>query len=142
MKSAAIALLLGLLLALPLPHSARAEIVISDARIKHLPPSVPVRAGYLVLRNDGAETSTLRSVRSDAFASVEIHRSVMHDGMMQMEAVERLEIPPGGSVELAPGGYHLMLMQPVEPTQPGETIEIILQFDDGTERTVDMTVVK
>ena len=131
-----------LLLLLWLPTAVAADLTISDARIKHLPASVPVRAGYLTLGNTGTQVIVLQAVRSEAFARVEFHRSVMQDGMMQMQAVDQLQVPVGASVELAPGGYHLMMMQPVEPTRPGETIEIVLQFDDGTEQTVIMTVVK
>jgi len=131
-----------LMLVLLLPASALAELKIDDARIKNLPPSVPVRAGYMTLHNPGENAVSILSVRSDAFASVDIHLSSMQDGMMRMDPVESVSIAAGASLQLAPGGYHLMMMQPLEPTRPGQEIEIVLQFADGSEQRLTMTVIK
>ena len=130
------------MLVLLLPASALAELKIDDARIKNLPPSVPVRAGYMTLHNPGENAVSILSVRSDAFASVDIHLSSMQDGMMRMDPVESVSIAAGASLQLAPGGYHLMMMQPLEPTRPGQEIEIVLQFADGSEQRLTMTVIK
>jgi copper(I)-binding protein len=130
-----------LILGLLLPASAFAELEIVDAWIKNLPPSVPMRAGYMTIHNPGETAVTILSIRSDAFASIDIHRSVMQDGMMRMDPVTALSIAPGESLQLAPGGYHLM-MQPLQATRPGQEIEIVLQFDDGSEQRLTMTVIK
>ena len=131
-----------LILLLLVPASAAAELAIVDAWIKNLPPSVPVRAGYMTIHNPGKTTIAIVSVHSDAFANVEIHRSVMQDGMTRMEHVGTLNIGPGESLQLTPGGYHLMMMEPVEATRPGETIDILLHLDNGSEQHLTMTVVK
>jgi copper(I)-binding protein len=133
---------LALLVALLLPLNAFAELDITEARIKNLPPSVPVRAGYLSIHNSSEFSVSVVAIRSDAFASVEIHRSVMQDGMMRMEPVDRLTIEPGTSLQLAPGGLHLMMMHPVEATRPGDDLEIILQLGDGSEQRLMMKVIK
>jgi len=129
-------------LALLCPLGAFAELGISDAHIKNLPPAVPVRAGYMTIHNPSQVAVIIDAIRSDAFASVEIHRSVMQDGMMRMDPVDNLQIAPGTIVQLAPGGLHLMMMMPVEPTHPGDEIEIILQLDDGSEQPLKMKVIK
>lgn len=133
---------LTLVLALVLPLNAFAELDITEARIKNLPPPVPVRAGYMSIKNLSARSVSIVAIHSDAFASVEIHRSVMQDGMMRMEPVDRLTIDPGASLQLAPGGLHLMMMHPAEATRPGDDIEIILQMDDGAEQRLLMKVIK
>jgi hypothetical protein len=133
-----ILLILGLLL----PLSALAELAISDAWIKNLPPGIPVRAGYMTLHNPGVTEVRITSIRSDDFASIEIHRSVTQDGMVRMDRVDSLAIAPGASRRLAPGGYHLMMMQPLQATRPGQEIEIVLQFDDGSEQRQTMKVIK
>ena len=133
---------LMLVLALLLPLNAFAELDITEARIKNLPPSVPVRAGYLSIQNSSVSSVSVVAIHSEAFASVEIHRGVMKDGMMSMEAVDRLTIDPGASLQLAPGGLHLMMMHPVEATRPGDDIEIFLQLDDGSEQRLMMKVIK
>jgi hypothetical protein len=130
------------LLALLLPASALAELEISDARIKDLPPSVPVRAGYMTIRNPSQLAVSIVAIRSDAFASVEIHRSVMQDGMVRMEPVDRLRLGPGASQQLAPGGLHLMMKLADEPLRPGDEVEIILRLDDGSEQPLMMKVIK
>ena len=131
-----------LILALLYAPGALAELEFSDAWIKNLPPTIPVRAGYLTIHNPGSSTVGVIAVTSDAFASVEIHRSFMQDGMMRMEPVEAIEIEAGSSVKLEPGGLHLMMMMPVEPTVAGEDIDIILQLDDGSRQNLTMKVVE
>ena len=131
-----------LILVLLFPAVAFAELEISEARIKNLPPTVPVRAGYMTIHNASQTAVSIVAIRSDAFAKVEIHRSIMKDGMMHMDPVDNLQIAPGASLQLAPGGLHLMMMQPVQATQPGDEIEIILQLDDGSEQRLMMKVIK
>jgi periplasmic copper chaperone A len=131
-----------LILALLMPTSAFAELEFSDARIKNLPPSVPVRAGYVTIHNPAEIAEIIVGARSDRFASVEFHRSLMQDGMMRMEPVAELTIAAGASLQLAPGGLHMMLMQPVKSTRPGEKIELFLLLQDGSEQRLVMEVIK
>lgn len=123
------------------PVIAVAEIRIDDPWIQNLPPTVPVRAGYMTLTNSGTQNVKIIALHGDGFTQIEIHRSTMQDGMMQMEEIPDLEIGAGERLELAPGGLHLM-MYPVEPTRPGESHKIRIEFDDGSTRTIDMTVRK
>ena len=134
--------MLFVLVLLFFPVSAFAELDITDARIKNLPPTVPVRAGYMTIHNPSQVAVSIVAIHSEAFASVEIHRSVMQDGMMRMDLVEALEIDADTHLQLAPGGLHLMMMQPVEATRPGEKIEIILQLSDGSEQSLQMEVIE
>lgn len=129
-------------LLLLLPFTSSAELQISDSWIKNLPPPVPVRAGYMTIENTGPAAITVRSVRSQAFTHIEIHQTVEKDGMMGMEPVPDLTIEAGSTVQLAPGGLHLMMMQPVNPTKPGDIIRIIIVFEDGSEQMLDMEVRK
>ncbi len=115
---------------------------IHDARIPEGPPVAPVLAGYLVIENPGNKTVHLTGASSDRFTAVEIHEMRMKDGMMSMKRIERLAIPAGGRVELAPGGLHLMLIKPVEPVRAGQTVRITLRFDNGQTLSVDMPVQK
>ena len=131
-----------LILVFIFPGVASAELDIHNAWIKNLPPAVPVRAGYMTIRNARADAISIIAIRSDAFASVEIHRTVAEDGMMRMEAVPTLVIEPGATVKLAPGGLHLMMMNPAEPTKPGDVLQIAIELDDGSTQNLNMTVKK
>lgn len=131
-----------LFLLLIAPGSAIAELDISNAWIKNLPPTIPVRAGYMTIHNSQTYTLSIISIRSDAFASVQIHRTIEKDGMMRMEPVPSLEIKPDSTVQLVPGGLHLMMMKPTQPTNPGDTLTIVIEFDDGSTQSLNMTVKK
>jgi hypothetical protein len=130
------------MLLLILPGSAVAELEIHDAWIKNLPPAVPVRAGYMTIRNAQPNAVSIIAIRSDAFASVEIHRTIAEDGMMRMEPVPTLVIEPDSSVQLAPGGLHLMMMNPTQATRPGDVLQIVIELDDGSAQSLNMTVKK
>ena len=131
-----------LLLLLAFPGFALAELEISNPRVKNLPPSVPVRAGYMTLHNPESKAVSIVSLNSDAFGSIEIHQTIAQDGMMRMERVPTLTIEPDSTVQLAPGGLHLMMMNPVEPTRIGDRLEILILFDDGSEQKLEMWVQK
>ena len=131
-----------LILSVIFPLTAFAELEIREAWIKNLPPSTPVRAGYMNIHNPDQVAVSVVAFRSEAFASVEIHKTSEQDGMMRMDPVPSLKIEAGSSVQLAPGGLHLMMMNPQQPTQPGDIIEIFILLDDGSEQALDMPVKK
>jgi copper(I)-binding protein len=70
----------------------------------------------------------------------EIHQMRMEGGMMRMRAVDKLALPAGKAVELAPGGYHVMLMDLAKPLQEGDTVPLRLTFEDkaGKKSTVEV----
>ena len=131
-----------LLIVLLWPMVAVAEVEVRDAWIKQLPPTVPMRAGYLTLHNRGDSTMLLTGASSDAFGRVEIHRSYEQDGMMRMDPVDSIELPANSEFRLEPGGYHLMMMMPREATRAGDRVELVLEFSDGSRQSLQMTVKK
>jgi uncharacterized protein YcnI/copper(I)-binding protein len=90
-----------------------------------------VGAGYLTIRNTGRAADTLVAVETPAAARGEIHDMTMTDGVMRMRRLEALEIPAGGSVELKPGGKHLMLMELKAPLSEGTEVTVKLTFKSG-----------
>lgn len=115
------------------PGSLQAE----DAWVRAAPPGVTMLAGYLTLRNTGEAPVRLTGVSSPDFARVELHRSVLEDGLARMRPVDGLVLPAGGEVRLEPGGYHLMLIQPVRTLAPGDSVQLRLRFSDGTDLRVN-----
>jgi copper(I)-binding protein len=118
-----------LILALLFPQCAFAELEFSDAWIKNLPPTIPVPAGYMTMHNPGPGVLGVVSLRSDRFA-------------MRMEPVDKIEIEAGASVRLEPGGLHLMMMMPKEPTSPGDEITVFVELANGSEQSLKMAVVE
>ena len=96
----------------------------------------------MTIHNSQSSALSIVAIRSDAFTRIEIHQTIEQDGMMRMEAVPALKIEPDSSVQLAPGGLHLMMMNPVEPTRPGEVLKITIVLSDGSEQILEMQVKK
>jgi copper(I)-binding protein len=128
-----------LLLCLGLAAVPVQAVEVSDGWMRALPPGQPTAAAYLTLTNPDAAAVRLVAARSEAAERVEIHRSSQVEGMWRMREIEGLDIPAGGTVILAPGGTHLMLMGLTRPLREGETLSIVLEFDGG--KTLPASVV-
>jgi hypothetical protein len=125
-------LLLAVLLVLRPEAQAAGGLVAEEGWIREAPPTAPVRAGYLTLRNAGDSVVEVVSARSPAFGAIEIHEMrTGDDGTMRMRRVERLEIPAGGIVELKPGGLHLMLFRPTGQLVKGSHAPLTLVLEGG-----------
>ena len=137
MKSAPLlALLAGLALATGAHAGAADQVRATHAWIRVLPGTLPA-GGYVTLENRGDHPVALTGARSPAYAEVMLHHSSTQGGMSRMAMVESLPIPAHGTVVLAPGGYHLMLMQPGAAVSPGSEVKLQLQFDDGSSLPVN-----
>ena len=117
------------------------SIVVRDAWIREPPPRSPA-AGYLVVENRGGESVELVAVATEAAEQTEIHVMEYKNDRMTMRRVEGLQVPAGGEVALKPGGAHLMLMELRQPLRDGDEVELVLRFDDGTERRTQVSVRK
>ena len=86
----------------------------------------------MTVTNTGTKAERLNCVSSDAAAKCQIHEMTMAGGVMKMRPVEGgLEIKPGETVTLKPGGFHMMLVDLKAPLQQGKTVEVTLQIDNG-----------
>lgn len=116
------------------------QIQFEDGWIKHLPPVVPMRAGYLTIENKGKTMNRIVAVQSPAFEWVEMHETIMADGIMKMVQQDSIDLYPEKKVLLKPGGKHLMMMKPKQSMAIGDTIEVIMTFADGSTRQVQLEV--
>lgn len=98
-------------------------LVVSNARIRWLPGDLPL-AGYFSLRNDSDRNWRLVGARGEAFHRVMIHQSL--NGSMRH--LDVLGVPAHGSVEFAPGGYHLMLMGRQRDIAEGDQVTLVLDL--------------
>lgn len=104
---------------------------VEQAWIPQAPPMAPVLAGYAVLRNAGSKILHIDGVEGADFGSVELHQMSMENGMMQMRPLKGLDIPAHGSVTLADGGKHLMLMDPHHPFKAGDSAALSFRCGEG-----------
>jgi len=88
---------------------------------------------------DGAK---LVGADSPAAEVVEVHEMRMEGNVMRMRAAPMIELPVGQTVELKPGGYHVMLMDLKAPLKAGSTLPLTLTFKDakGAESKVHLQV--
>lgn len=106
------------------------------------PPTAPSAGGFLKITNKGTTADRLISARSTASAKTEIHEMKMEGSVMRMRELDKgLEIPAGGSVTLAPGGYHLMFMQLKEPFKQDAKVPVTLVFEKAGSIDVELNVV-
>jgi len=105
------------------------------------PASAKVGGGYLTITNSGSAEDKLVSATSAASGSVEIHEMATKDGVMTMRPVTSgLPIPAGKSVALAPGGFHLMLMNLKAPLKAGDKVPVTLTFEKAGKLDVMLDV--
>lgn len=123
MKTLVASLLLGL--AVTQAHAC-GNLTVSAAWARAAPPTATVMAGYLTLANDGDQAVSVTAASSPSFERVEMHDMTHENGVMRMRKLEQIEIAPGDKAELAPGGRHLMLIQPKGAFAVGDEIELTL----------------
>ncbi len=130
------------------------ELSVADAWARSSPEGQMRSAAYMVITGgDEADRLVGASVAAEVAARTEIHETVMAGegemegmeeggaaGEMTMRPVDGIDIPAGGSVELEPGGLHVMFMELAEPLVAGDTFELTLTFEQAGERVVTVTV--
>lgn len=108
------------------------KVIVKDIWIGELPPSSPVAAAYMKIVNPGDADDQLLSVTSPIAGSTMIHTTeVDSKGVATMEMIDALDIPAGKTVELKPGGTHIMLMDLKEPVTGKDAIELDFKFKNS-----------
>ncbi len=124
MKRTAFAPLLASLLALS-AISAIAQVTVKDPWVRGTVPQQKVTGAFMQLQSE--KDSRLVSAKSPVAGVVEIHEMAMEKDVMKMRALPNgLELPAGKSVDLKPGGYHVMLMDLKQQVKEGDTVPITL----------------
>lgn len=122
---------------------AQGKVVVEDAWVGEVPPSSPVAAAYMTIRNEGTANDKLLSVTTSIAGHTMIHETVVDEnGVAKMDMIDALVIPAGKSVTLKPGGTHVMLMDMKEPVTGKEKIELDLKFENAGDVKVEAPVKK
>ena len=94
------------------------------------------------MKNTGATADRLLSASSPAAEAVQVHEMKMEGNVMRMrEIAGGLEIPPGATVTLAPGGLHIMMMGLKAPFKQGDKVPVTLVFEKAGKIDVELAVV-
>ena len=114
-------------------------VTVSDGWMRFLTPRIPA-GGYFTLHNGGQDAEVLDGARSPDCGMLMLHQSSDLSGMARMQDVGSVLVPAGGTVSFAPGGYHLMCMQPSPALHLGGKIPVTLTFQDGSSLTTSFSV--
>ncbi len=99
----------------------------------------PTGAGYMRLANGGA-ADRLLSASTSVSGAVELHRMTMDGGTMRMRRIDALELPAGQTVNLEPGGLHMMFVGLKAPLKAGQSFPLTLRFERAGEVVVQVQV--
>jgi copper(I)-binding protein len=105
--------------------------------------SVPGQQGTgAFMKLTAKESTQLVGVSTPVAGTAEVHEMKMDGDVMRMRAVPKLDLPAGKTVELKPGGYHVMLMDLKQPLAPGSTVPLtlVLRNPKGVESKLELKV--
>ena len=117
------------------------SIEITTPWTRATPPSARTGGGFMTITNKGTVADRLVSARSNASDKVEIHEMQMDGNVMRMrELGNGLEIPPGATVMLKPGSYHIMFMELKAPLAKDAKVPLTLVFEKAGSIDVQLNV--
>ncbi len=107
------------------------------------PSTTRSTAAYLTLHNPGHEDVIVYNAKTDVSATAEIHRTTADEnGVMRMEWQKELRIAPKTTVEMKPGGLHVMVIGLMEPPlEAGQTFALTLGYADRSSQTIEVPVI-
>jgi len=114
----------------------------NSAWARATPPGVTTTAIYLTLINHKHGDINLVSAASDLTDRFELHTHLSQDGMMKMQQVEAISVAAHSTTELKPHGNHIMVFNLTEKLIEGDVVEVKLGFDDDTELSISVPVLK
>ncbi len=134
-----VAHLLRAALCVPLLGTAAtfAQVTVTDPWVRGTVPSQMSTGAFMTLT--AAKPARLLGATSPVASVVELHEMAIDNNVMRMRAVDTLDLPAGRSVELRPGGFHVMLIDLNRQLKPGETVPVTLLIEqDGKQQSVEV----
>ncbi|MGI9350794.1 MAG: copper chaperone PCu(A)C [Rhizobiaceae bacterium] len=119
------------------------DLLIEHPHITKPLPGAKVSAGYLEITNRGDNPERLIGVTAGFSKKSQLHSIEILDGVAKMRPVKGgIEIPPGGSVKLKKGGFHLMFMKVSDDVDVGQLRPVKLLFEKAGTIEVEMIVIE
>jgi hypothetical protein len=121
------------------------EYTLGELQIGHpwsraTPPGAQIGGAFMKLTNKGKTADKLIRAETPAAATVELHTMSMDGNVMRMRQVESIEIKPGASVALAPGGLHIMMVGLKQPLKAGDKLPLTLWFEKAGKLEVQLAI--
>ena len=118
----------------------KGAVVVAEPYFRETPPGQERTAGFFVATNGSDRNCALIAASAPGIERLELHEHSHEGGMMRMRQVDALPLLAAGSLELRPGGYHLMGFG-VAPLTAGDSVAVSLDFGDCGSQTVSFAVV-
>ena len=118
--------------------AAYAQVTVKDAWVRGTVASQKATGAFMQLTT--TEAVRLVEARSGAAKIVEIHEMRMEGDRMMMQAVPGLDLVPGKTLELKPGGYHVMLIDVVKPLNAGDKVPLTLVLEGKDKKRIQVDV--
>lgn len=115
-----------------------ATVAVAQPFVRATVPQQKATGAFMTLR--AAHEARLVGATSPVAGHVEIHEMKMEGDIMKMRQIPSLALPADKDVALAPGGYHLMLLDLRQQLQPAQTVPITLTIDFGNGQRKDIAV--
>lgn len=117
------------------------DLVVASPWTRATPGGAKIAGGYLKITNTGKSPDRLVGATSVGADRVEIHEMSMTGGVMKMRPLaDGLTIKPGETVELKPGGFHVMFMDITQPLKQGDVLKATLKFEKAGPLDVSFNV--
>ncbi len=113
-------------------------VAVSGAWVRGTVAGQTATGAFLELK--ASEAAVLLGVASPVAKVIEVHEMVMEKDVMRMRAIPKLDLPAGKTVELKPGGYHIMLMGLVKPLKKGDTVPLTLKIEGRDKKPITVEV--
>jgi periplasmic copper chaperone A len=120
--------------------AVQAQVTVNDPWVRATVPAAKASGAFMQIQS--AQDARLVEVRSSVAGMAEIHQMGMENNVMKMQQVNGIDLPAGKTVELASGGYHIMLMQLKRQLKAGETVPLtlVVQKKDKKLETIELNV--
>ncbi|MBU1334419.1 MAG: copper chaperone PCu(A)C [Alphaproteobacteria bacterium] len=106
------------------------SIYVDHPMIEEAPPNAPVLGGYVAIYNNGNAEDRLVGIDSPAAQKVELHRSVVTDGIARMQPMtDGILVPAGSSIWVGADGSHAMFVKPDRRYLLGDEVPAVLVFE-------------
>jgi hypothetical protein len=109
-------------------EDAKPAIAVTNAWARAMPAGAKTGAAYVTVANKGSTDDKLLSVSTPVATTAQLHTTIDDNGVMKMRPVSAIDVKPGATVTLKPGGMHLMLMGVKQPLTEGHSFPLTLTF--------------
>jgi len=128
----------ALIASIALCAAASAQVTITGPWVRATVPQQRSTGAFMYLQS--AQDARLVGVRSPIAGIAEIHKMEMRGDTMKMQQVDGVALPAGKGVNLAAGGYHVMLMDLKRPLKAGQTVPMTLVVEGKDKKREEVTL--